>query len=86
MRASWPCRHAILIRGVCYYCGERLEPTCEGHRDCPNVGKPTPSQTMYGWDDQGEDPNRDLILCDDCGGEYTDMMNDQWNDYYGGLL
>jgi len=41
---------------------------------------------MYEWDGTGEDPNRDLILCEWHGEEYTEIMNDQWADYYSGLL
>lgn len=47
---------------------------------------PTPSQTQYEWDGQGEDPNADKMLCPKCSEEYTEMMDDQWAEYRAGLL
>src|ERR1035437_4650479 len=45
-----------------------------------------PSMTMYQWDGKGEDPNRDIVLCDLCGEEYDEMMKERWDEYYGGRI
>lgn len=47
---------------------------------------PVPSQTQYVWNGEGEDPNRDLILCRMCEAEYTDMMNEKWAEYNSSRL
>lgn len=59
---------------------------CEG--PCKRVTEltRTPSMTMYEWDGEGEDPNRDLMLCQECSEEYTEIMTEQWANYYRGLL
>jgi len=44
------------------------------------------SRTAYVWDGEGENPNRCLALCDVCAAEYDQRMDDQWSDYYSGLL
>ena len=41
----------------------------------------TPSQTMY-----VNSENEPLPLCFFCSQEYTEMMEDQWREYYSGLL
>ena len=59
------------------------------------------SQTMYepkalnAWtrlllDDElhgvPEEPNRDLMLCDECAEEYDKYMDEMWKAYHGSLL
>jgi len=83
------CTHSyILSNGACYYCDDPAR-QCE-HPDHSDgylvVAQSVPSQTGYEWDGTGEDPNRALWLCADHGEEYTEIMNDQWASYYGGLL
>ena len=66
-----------------------LVPRCEGFQgSCgyPVVGPPTPSQTMYEWDGEGEDPNQDLMLCPVCSAAYTEQMNALWDEYNSGRM
>jgi hypothetical protein len=44
------------------------------------------SRTMYHWEGEGPDPNRPLPLCRECAKEHHENWDDQWSDYYGGLL
>lgn len=59
-------------------------------QDCEHCGRRPaflwPSLTAYSWDGTGEDPNRDLKLCKECGEEHQQIMEDQWNDYYSDKL
>lgn len=48
--------------------------------------KPHPAMTAYAWNGEGEDPNRDLIVCDDCWAEYEAYYTERWEAYYAGLL
>lgn len=47
-----------------------------------------PSLTRYPYEgnDPIEDPNRPNLMCDECGKEYTEMMESRWADYYAGCL
>ena len=45
-----------------------------------------PSQTMYMWDGEGDDPNDDLLLCEKCSEDYKAYMDERWADVYGGYL
>lgn len=31
-------------------------------------------------------PNKDLLLCASCAEDYREFWNEQWNNYYRGLL
>ena len=44
------------------------------------------SMTAYNWDGEGEDPNRNLILCKEHAKEHEEHMQEQWAEYYSGLL
>ena len=33
-----------------------------------------------------EEPNRDLMLCDECAEEYDKYMDEMWKAYHGSLL
>ena len=44
------------------------------------------SRTMYHWSTQENDPNHPLPLCRECAEEHHEQWDDQWADYYGGLL
>ena len=46
----------------------------------------TCSQTFYCWDEIGEDPNRNLLLCEYCSDEYSEEMESQWQTYYNSVL
>lgn len=46
----------------------------------------TDSQTNYEWDGLGRNPNRPKALCRECSERYTEIMNDQWEDYNSGRL
>lgn len=45
-----------------------------------------PSMTAYHWNGEGDDPNKDLTLCKECGTEHTENMQEQRDDYYGDKL
>lgn len=66
--------------GICEKCslikGESVEAIVYG----------VTSQTLYHWDGEGEDPNRDLILCYGCSKDYTLWMWSDWADYYCGRI
>lgn len=59
-----------------------------GIKKCENCGfrgnyKPTRAMTAYHWNREKdeEDPNRDLILCQNCQGEYQEFWAAQWKEY-----
>ena len=59
---------------------------------CESCGKPYASyivsQTAYpykGKKNSYKDPNRKLMLCDECAKEYCDYWHEQWNEYYHSL-
>lgn len=80
------CSHTIVLsNGKCYFCGEPAR-KCNRSGECLGGARPVPSQIMYEWDGQGEDPNRDLWLCKECGEEYTQIMDDQWAEYYSSVM
>ena len=84
-----PCSHNIILSsGLCYFCNTltAIPVQCEADRECPGKTISVPSMTAYSWDGIGRDPNEDLMLCKDCGSEYTENMLDQLNTYYSGLL
>ena len=62
-------------------------PRCE-YPGCPEkvAASPTPSMTAYSWDGEGEDPNRDLLLCEEHAQEHVEQMRAQWEEYWSGLL
>ena len=45
-------------------------------------GTKTPAMTAYHWDGEGEDPNRDLVLCDECKECYREYWKGMWEEYY----
>lgn len=45
-----------------------------------------PSMTRYEWDGQGDNPNADWFLCEECSDDYTQFMIEQWQEYYNGIL
>ena len=62
-------------------------PCEDGRPDC----RATPSvlvdsRTMYDWNGEGEDPNRDKIMCRECAADYNEQMNSQWADYNNGRM
>ena len=44
----------------------------------PGVVDMRPSYTMYHWDGKGEDPNRDLPLCESCARYHYEEMKERW--------
>jgi hypothetical protein len=40
--------------------------------------KPESSRTMYHWNGEGEDPNRDVWLCRRCAKEHHEHWDDMW--------
>lgn len=44
------------------------------------------ARTSYCWDGEGEDPNRPLVLCRSCAAEHHANWDEQWREYYSGLL
>lgn len=38
--------------------------------------------TAYYWDGTGENPNRDVILCNECYEDYAAHWNAMWKEYY----
>jgi len=62
-------------------------PCEDGRPGCRNTPSGlVPSMTAYDWDGEGEDPNRDKLMCPQCAEEYTEMMKEQWDEYYNGRL
>lgn len=57
----------------CEHCGDR--PASRG-----------PLMTSYEWRGEGQDPNEPPILCAECGAEWVDSWQAQWDEYYAGLL
>jgi len=57
-------------------------------RACSNCGtlfgRMWPSYTQYHWDGRGEDPNRDVRLCQPCGEEHAEYWSDMWREHYYG--
>lgn len=48
--------------------------------------KPTPAATAYYWNGEGEDPNRDVVFCEECRSEYYDHWNEIWHVYYTSVI
>lgn len=44
------------------------------------------SRTMYYWNGQGRNPNRDVFLCRSCAADHHEYWDDRWSEYYGGLM
>lgn len=44
------------------------------------------AMTRYPWKGEGENPNRDLLLCDYHKQEYEDHWKEMWKDYYSGVM
>ncbi len=44
------------------------------------------SMTAYVWDGKGEDPNKDVPLCDCCWEFYEAYWKERWQEYYSGVL
>jgi hypothetical protein len=63
-------------------------PQCEGfHGPCDSIDvRSIPAMTAYHWDGEGEDPNRDRILCKECAEGYVEHWSDMWEDYWAGRL
>lgn len=61
---------AATINGVCKWCDRQTQLVL------------TASMTCYHWEGEGEDPNAPFYACESCGDEYTQMMNDQWHEYW----
>lgn len=69
-----------------YLLGVKNPGRCEGcKRDVEYIVQ-TPSCTKYCWDGQGEDPNRDRMLCITCSEDHLDYWNEMWSDYYSSVL
>lgn len=56
---------------------------CE--EDKPDVAY-RPAMTAYHWDGKGEDPNRDIVLCDDDWEDYRAYWQERWDEYYSMVL
>ncbi len=57
---------------------ERLK--CE-HCDMIKSLSSVPSMTMYHWNGEGEDPNRDQFLCKECEEEHRAYWSERWAEY-----
>lgn len=57
---------------------ERLK--CE-HCDIVKALSPVHSMTMYHWNGEGEDPNRDQFLCKECEADHRSYWAGMWNEY-----
>jgi hypothetical protein len=56
---------------------------------CPCVGwdvRARSAATAYSWNGEGENPNRDIVLCDTCSADYYEHWEEQWAEYHRGLL
>jgi len=65
--------------------GGRPEQTCEWCGEHSDRVTSVPRQTMYHWDGNGEDPNRNHLLCFDCGIEASEQIEYQWDEYYSSI-
>jgi len=45
-----------------------------------------PAMTAYHWDGKGEDPNQDVMLCDECYDNHHAYWTSMWQDYYNGCM
>lgn len=72
----------------CEHCEIDPDTIPEEDRLPANEVKPRPSMTAYYWDKEKvkEDPNRDVILCENCWMEYYDYWAERWDEYYGGRM
>lgn len=61
--------------GVCEQCGETVD-----------VVVTSPSRTLYHWDGEGENPNRDLTLCPEHSLEHQEYWDSRWAEYYSQIL
>jgi hypothetical protein len=60
------------------------------YKTCEHCGKQgariVGAMTAFYWDGTGENPNRSLLLCDECENEYCEYWQEMWNEYYSGRL
>lgn len=47
---------------------------------------PRPAMTAYHWDGKGENPNRDVALCDEDWEDYRAYWQERWDEYYSMIL
>ena len=59
---------------------------CEYCKRAVDLVIETPSMTRYYFEKGQEDPNRDKILCLPCAQDHVSYWEDQWADYYSGIL
>jgi hypothetical protein len=52
---------------------------------CEGISEACSAMTQYGWDGNGENPNRDLMMCEYHYKEYKRFWEDQWADYYASV-
>lgn len=65
--------------------GGRESLCCEMCKEISDGVVSVPRQTMYAWDGEGLDPNRDMQLCFECGIEVSEQIESQWDDYYSSI-
>lgn len=74
-----------------YWCTTQKVNSCEHaeHEGCGGSIHLRGAMTRYAFDgvpNSLEDPNRDLLLCENHWKEYESHWNDMWDGYYAGLL
>lgn len=55
---------------------------CEDCKKSSDDVKVRHAMTAYHWDGKGEDPNRDMMQCDDCWEAYRQHWQGMWGEYY----
>ena len=78
---------------LCEQCGRSEEVQLEDSRTCYVKPAPTWYERILSKDEGltptsevGEDPNQPIWLCRDCAAEHHRFYDDQWKEFYSGLL
>lgn len=60
---------------------------CDGrHHEQTSEAKPRSAMTAYHWDGTGDNPNADVVLCDECWEDYRSYWQERWDEYYSMVL
>ena len=75
---------SILAHGAGIRNPAEEEKCCNPHCKTTKNVRLRPAATAYHWDGKGEDPNRPILLCDNCAEEYYSHYQELWDTYYNG--
>lgn len=72
----------------CEVCGATEGVQLEGSRTCYPIEEPGRYKRLVSGDSLASppDPNAPIALCRDCAKDHHEFWDEQWQNYYSGLL